>query len=344
MRMRWLAWAGLFLWAGCGTGAAGEVAGAAIPHGRIVRRLVVDGIEREFLIHVPQRVDGSTRVPVVIMIHGTSGSGGKFYSISGWVEKADATGFIAVFPSALSYCLGDDDDRDGVVEADEYKITTKWAAGQLGSALMPLCSDEQIARLPPDRQARIESRIVRDDVAFFDAIVASLQRELPVDPGRLYVTGFSNGAQMSGRLLIERTNTFAAFAMAAGGLAVPGPALRPAPVVFSVGSMDDGFLDVSDLPELPLDDTLVYLTPFDGLAQRLTSAVSLDPAPPTFLPVRVNGKTLATHTYATSLVGADNRLVMAVIEDATHQYPNGTNHPVVMADLLWPFFMRYSLP
>jgi hypothetical protein len=59
---------------------------------------------------------------------------------------------------------------------------------------------------------------------------------------------------MSGRPLIERTNTFAAFAMAAGGLTVPGPAQRPA------------------------------------------------------------------------------------------QYPNGTNHPVVMTDLLWPFFMRYSLP
>jgi polyhydroxybutyrate depolymerase len=342
MRARWLG-LGVFLWAGCGTSGASGVAATAVPHGRIVRRLVVDGIEREFLIHVPRRVDGSARVPAVIMIHGTSGSGGKFYNISGWVEKADATGFIAVFPSALSYCLGDDDDRDGVVEADEYKITTKWAAGQLGTSVMPLCTDEQIARLPPDRQAQIESRTVRDDVAFFDAIVASLRQELPVDPRRLYVSGFSNGAQMSGRLLIERSNTFAAFAMAAGGLAVPGPAQRPAPVVFSVGSLDDGFLETSGLPELPLDDSLVFLWPFDGLVERLTAAVALDPSA-AFLAGNVNGKTVATHTYATSLVGADNRLVLAVIEDATHQYPNGANHPVVMTELLWPFFLRYSLP
>src|SRR5262245_18049069 len=127
MRNRWLAMPWLLLM-GCGTGGAAEATAPAVPHGRLVRRLMVDGIEREFLIHVPQRVDGSARVPVVIMIHGTSGSGGKFYNISGWVEKADATGFIAVFPSALSYCLGDDDDRDGVVEPDEYRITTKWAA------------------------------------------------------------------------------------------------------------------------------------------------------------------------------------------------------------------------
>lgn len=66
-------------------------------------------------------------------------------NISGWVEKADALGFIAVFPSALAYCLGDDEDFDGVVEPDEYKVTTKWAAGALGTAAMPLCSEEQIA-------------------------------------------------------------------------------------------------------------------------------------------------------------------------------------------------------
>ena len=343
MRNRWLG-LGVFLLAGCGTSGASDVAAPAIPHGRIVRRLVVDGIQREFLIHVPQRVDGSTRVPVVIMIHGTSGSGGKFYNISGWVEKADATGFIAVFPSALSYCLGDDDDRDGVIEPDEYRITTKWAAGQLGTPLMPLCTDEQIAKLPPDRQAQIQSRTVRDDVAFFDAIVASIRQDLPVDPRRLYVTGFSNGGQMSGRLLMERSNTFAAFAMAAGGPAVPGPAQRPAPVVFSVGSLDDGFLEASGLTELPLDDSLVFLSPFDGLVQRLTGAVGLDPTARTFLAGKVNGKTVATHNYATSLLGADNQLVLAVIEDATHQYPNGTNHPVVMTELLWPFFLRYSLP
>jgi polyhydroxybutyrate depolymerase len=335
----------LLLLGGCGGGGGPDLAGPTpIPHGRLVRRPTVDGIEREFLIHVPPQVDGATPVPVVIMIHGTSGSGEKFYNISGWVEKADALGFIAVFPSALAYCLGDDEDFDGVVEPDEFKVTTKWAAGALGTTAMPLCSEEQIARLPPDRRAEIQSRIVRDDVAFFDALVAALRAELPVDPKRMYVTGFSNGAQMSGRLMMERTGSFAAFAMAAGGPSVPGPALRPAPVVFSVGSRDDGFLMRAGLTELPLDDTLVELPAFQGLVGTLTGAVQLDPVLHTFLAQSVNGKMVATHTYAESLVGAPNQLVVAVIEDATHQYPNGTNHAVRTTDLLWPFFSRYSLP
>lgn len=285
----------LLLLGGCGGSGAPEIAGPTpIPRGKLVRRPVVDGIEREFLIHVPQKVDGSARVPVVVMLHGTSGSGEKFYNISGWVEKANAEGFIAVFPSALSYCLGDDEDYDGVIEPDEYKVTTKWAAGALGTAVMPLCTEEQIAQLPPDKRAEIESRTVRDDVAFFDAIVASIRADLPVDTKRMYVTGFSNGAQMSGRLMIERTNTFAAFAMAAGSPAVPGPAQRPAPIVFSVGSRDDGFLARTGLRELPLDDTLVELPDFEGFVTNLAGDVGLDPVEHLFLSRQINGKTVAT--------------------------------------------------
>jgi len=283
-------------------------------------------------------------VPVVFMIHGTSGSGEKFYNISGWREKADAEGFIAVFPSALSYCLGDDEDYDHVVEADEFKVTTKWAAGALGTASMPLCTDAQIAGLSATRQASIESRRVRDDVAFFDAILASIEAELPVDPRRLYVSGFSNGAQMSGRLLMERSSTFAAFAMAAGGPSVPGPAARPAPVVFSVGSMDDGFRTAIGVSELPLDASLASLAPLNALVGTVTSAVQLDPTRYTFATGPVRGKTVSTFTYSRSLIGAGNQLVVAVVEDATHQYSNGENHPVVMTDFLWPFFSQYVLP
>ena len=80
--------------------------------GRIVRHLTVDGVVREVVLHVPDSVNGSQDVPVVFMLHGTSGDGDKFYNISGWKEKADQEGFIAVFPSALTYCFGEDEDYD----------------------------------------------------------------------------------------------------------------------------------------------------------------------------------------------------------------------------------------
>lgn len=315
-----------------------------LPHGRIVRHLSVDGVVREVVLHVPASVDGSSAVPVVFMLHGTSGSGDKFYNISGWVEKADAEGFIGVFPSALTYCLGDDEDYDGVIEPNEFKVTTKWAAGALGTAVMPLCTDEQIAALPLAKQNQIESRVVRDDVALFDAIVAAIEAELPVDAHRLYVTGFSNGASMSGRLMIDRSDTFAAFAMSAGLPAVAGPAQRPAPVVFTVGSLDDRFLTPLGLESLPLDEGFLEIPQVQAAMGRIALDVQLDNTVVTFAPTLVQGHAVPTFTYSQSLVGASNLFRVAVIEGATHQYPNGRNHPLVMADALWSFFRQHSLP
>jgi polyhydroxybutyrate depolymerase len=288
-------------------------------------------------------VDGSQAVPAVFMLHGTSGDGDKFYNISGWVEKAEAEGFVAVFPSALTYCLGDDEDQDGAIEPDEFKVTTKWAAGALGTPVMPLCSDEQIAALPPAKRDRIETRVLRDDVAFVDAIVAALQVELPVDRRRLFVSGFSNGASMSGRLLIERSDAFAAFAMAAGLPVVPGPAARPAPAVFTVGSLDDRFLVPLGLPSLPIDETFLDIPQVRDAMGRIALDLQLDDVY-TFAPAPVQGHPVPVFTFDQSLVGAGNVFLVSVIEGAAHQYPNGTNHPMVMADALWSFFSRYSLP
>jgi len=327
-----------------GACANAAVAQQALPHGRILRHLTVDGVVREVVLHVPASVDSTRDVPVVFMFHGTSGSGEKFYNISGWVEKADAEGFIAVFPSALSYCLGDDENYNHVIEPDEFKVTTKWAAGALGTPTMPLCTDEQIAALPPARQDEIETRVLRDDVAFVDAIVTAIEQELPVDARRLYVSGFSNGASMSGRLLIDRSDTFAAFALAAGLPVVPGPAQRPAPVAFTVGSLDDRFLTPLGLASLPLDEGFLEIPQVRDAMGTIALDVQLDDTRFTYAPVPVQGHLVPTFTYDQSLVGASNLFRVAVIEGATHQYPNGRNHPLVMANVLWTFFSGYSLP
>ena len=75
----------------------------------------------------------TTAVPVVFMLLGTSGTGEEFLADSRWREKADTVGFIAVFPTALTYCFREDENRDGdFVDVDELKATTsghtaRWA-------------------------------------------------------------------------------------------------------------------------------------------------------------------------------------------------------------------------
>jgi polyhydroxybutyrate depolymerase len=51
-----------------------------------------------------------------------------------------------------------------------------------------------------------------DDVGFIRAMVAAIEAEAKVDPGRIYVTGLSNGGAMTHRLACEAADLFAAAA------------------------------------------------------------------------------------------------------------------------------------
>jgi poly(3-hydroxybutyrate) depolymerase len=233
---------------------------AALPeigHGKSTLNIDVDGISREFLVHVPQSVDGSKEVPLVVMIHGTTGSGLKFYNISGWVDKANQEGFIAAFPSALVYCLSQDGNDNGTFEPNEVDIVTKWAAGTLGGEKMPLCTEAQA--MSHQKTGDIETHVLRDDVVFISQMLSTLQQNLPIDSKQMYVSGFSNGGEMSGRLLLEMSDVFAAFSMAAGTPPPSeGPVVRQAPVAVTIGELDDEILKaINSTRETPLETFLV---------------------------------------------------------------------------------------
>ena len=79
---------------------------------------LIDGLEREYYVHVPKSYAASSAVPLVFMLHGTSGNGEEFYINSGWKEVGETNNLITVFPSSWRYCII---DEDGV-----RKTTTKW--------------------------------------------------------------------------------------------------------------------------------------------------------------------------------------------------------------------------
>jgi poly(3-hydroxybutyrate) depolymerase len=62
--------------------------------------LVVRGLERNYLVHVPSLGDGKSPMPVVIMLHGGGGTAEITRSSTGWIPKADEGGFIIAFPEA----------------------------------------------------------------------------------------------------------------------------------------------------------------------------------------------------------------------------------------------------
>ena len=95
-------------------------------HGKYERTLTTsDGEVREFIVYVPPSIERD-RVPVVFVIHGTNSNGQEFYEHpQKWTPKADAEGFIAVYPTALVHCH--------FVDGQEMS-KTKWASGNLGES------------------------------------------------------------------------------------------------------------------------------------------------------------------------------------------------------------------
>ena len=308
---------------------------------KLQRTLDVGGLQRHFVVHLPWKARGRSNTPVVFMLHGTSGTGDEFYNHSGWREKADAEGFIAVFPTALRHCFYEDDNANGAFEHPaERRTPTKWAFPGLGRAdTMPLCTAEQRAGLPAEAAAAVDHPLA-DDVAFFRAMVADVVGTYAADPKRVYVTGFSNGGQMSHTLAQQASDLIAAAAANAGHVSegFGAPAARPMSMIFVVGSMDDRFTENLGAP-LPMTDQCSSAV-FANRMRGLLGTLSLAATPCSWQEARLYGQRMSIHQYATSTANpaASNRLYSVVVEGLTHMYPN------YMPDALWTFFSPQSLP
>ena len=312
--------------------------------GRHDEVLTVGPSSRSVIVYVPERAQ-DVLAPVVFVLHGTSGDGERFYEISGWKEKADSDGMVVLFPDALPHCFFEDENDDGdFADPGERKLTTKWAQGHLGDpGQMPLCTSEEVAALSPAQQQVVDHPLA-DDVAFFDAMLTMLAEQYSIDDQAVYVTGFSNGAQMAARLAVERSDRIAAAHAAAGTLVVDGTASRPISMIFSVGSKDDRFTEPAGVAELPLAEAELEALPiFAGTAGSFLTALQLE-QDYTYELVTVGAKEVARFRFAESAVGASNTFEAVVIDDLFHQYPNGTNHVVSAPDVLWPFFEPLRLP
>jgi polyhydroxybutyrate depolymerase len=144
--------------------------------------LMHNGLERTFRIHLPGRAASSFQKPLVIALHGRGGNGESmiFLTRRGFNNLADRDTFIVVYPDGI--------DRN-------------WNDGRM---------DEEA-----DDRAHRENI---DDVGFISALIDHMINNYNADPGRVYVTGISNGAIMSYRLGCELSSKITAIAPVDGNI------------------------------------------------------------------------------------------------------------------------------
>jgi len=276
----------------------------------------VDAVEREYYVHVPATYTGSVAVPVVFMLHGTSGDGEEFYTRSGWKEVADTANFIAVFPSSRRYCIIDPQDGQ--------KNTTKW--NTTPDAEWIFCAGQTPA----------------DDIKFLRTVIAELEGKFKVDGKRIYLCGFSNGGQMAAKCAVSLSDKLAAVVESAGSFSIDTTyiPLRKLPVLFQRGNEDYGPGNTG--PSLPLSRLNELITISNSTAWYRTSQAhirnfSLNPS---FI---ISGDTTKV-SFADYTGVSGNPFKMAMIKGLAHAYPNALNHPLHAATANWQWFRQYSLP
>ncbi len=307
------------------------------------RTWLQDGYTRTYIVYVPPVVldslEGGSDFPLVIMHHGSSGHGARFLKISGWRELADrmalvGEGLIVVFPTGMMYCkVGKPCETGGLMG-----WTTKWHSYDLTSQ-----ADLNFGVRPPGYDPVAPFPV--DDIEFEKEILSDLDSHLPVDPLRMYATGFSNGGSFTHRLSLELPERFAAAAWSGSVWSLPNalPAER-IPMFVTIGTDDPGFMDVMGvLPDpIPLDPFEFlqnsWITGNGNLAGYVNGILALDSEPDLAYTDPIS--TLLIWATPTAGTPQGKSFQLALLKDLAHVYPNGTNNPhgFEAAATFWDFF------
>lgn len=160
-----------------------------------------NGINREYVLYIPNSYDGSSAVPLLFNFHGYGGSAGEFINYADMRAEAESDTFILAYPQGS--CL------DG---------SSHWNA------------------CPPGEGNK--SNV--DDFGFVKSMIYEISSQYNVDMERIYAAGYSNGGMMAYGLANYNSELIAAVASVSGAmLDCIGSTRHPMPVVHLHGTSDD---------------------------------------------------------------------------------------------------------
>ena len=146
----------------------------------ITKDLFFDGIDREYIVYIPESYDGQKEFPLMFNFHGGAGYASDFMYTNDMRPIADTADFIAVYPQGAINTI--EDGGSG---------TTSW-----------------IHKAPTDH----------DDIYFVEAIIDAMSSEYLIDQNRIYACGYSEGAIISYELGCRLNSKIAAFAAVSGSM------------------------------------------------------------------------------------------------------------------------------
>ena len=277
---------------------------------------------RTYWLHVPPSYDRSEAVPLVIVLHGSTGfslMAPFWFFRSSWIEeytefsiKADQEGFIVVYPNA------------------KYDFYTKGF-------------DYNYGYVPNGAPKFV------DDVGFLRALIDKMKQDYNINSSRIYVTGISDGAFMTYSAGAYLSDTVAAIAPVAGMIGcrasendtwsyIPTPA-NPVSVIAFHGTNDSLLSYEGDSNVVSVNESIAFWVEHN----------ECDPTPE--INISESGK-IIRRTYANGENGTEVVLYTTVGGD--HWWPGNpyTSSPgspwlvdtiqeISATDLIWEFFQAH---
>ena len=162
--------------------------------------IVHDGINRVYVLYIPNSYDGTSAVPVLFNFHGFGDNASDYMNNADMRAVAESDTFILVYPQGSC--------SDG---------SSHWNPCPTGG----------------------DNKSTADDVGYVESMISEISSQYNVDIKRIYAAGYSNGGMMAYGLANYKSDLIAAVASVSGAmLDCIGSTSHPMPVVHLHGTSD----------------------------------------------------------------------------------------------------------
>jgi len=275
------------------------------------------GDNRSYKIHLPKHLKGKIeetpqKVPLVIVLHGGGGNAQSAEDMTGFSAKADAEGFIVVYPNGSGR-------RDNKRQTWNVKHCCGYAM-----------------------------KNSTDDIGFIDALINHLIQNGLADPRKIFVTGMSNGGMMTHKIGIELSHKIAGIAPVVSGLF--GDEIMPNNFVSTLiinGNLDQSIPMKGGLSggrfKRSWDGTPLKPAQYQGQFWAKTNNCT---------PATVTQSTLPNVLISDYTCPENANVIHYIIQDNGHAWPSGNkgsrlgdtpSKAINATDVIWDFFKRQSL-
>jgi len=267
--------------------------------------IIHDGIQRNYILYIPEIYDGSTAVPLVLNFHGYGSNATQQMFYGDFRNIADTEGFILVHPEGT------------LLNGDQF-----WNVGFPGT-----------------------TSITIDDVGFTEALIDELANSYTIDLDRVYSTGMSNGGFMSFLLACQLSEKIAAVASVTGSMTPDTfndcNAQHPTPVLQIHGTNDSVVpYDGNSIWTLPILDVVSYWVNYNNCETTTTTTtfpdLDLSDGSTVEYSVYEDGDNGIT-TEHMKVIGGGHTWPGSIINIP------GTNQDIDASMEIWLFFSRFDI-